>query len=131
MDRPEPPAEAYFSVVSSSHSQSLIQVSLVRSPGPREVQEWLLDLPEGSTVMDALQACGLLPVEPTALAELSLGIWGRRCKPAQTLRQGDRVEVYRSLRVDPKVARRQRFEGQGVRRAGLFAKRRPGAKPGY
>jgi putative ubiquitin-RnfH superfamily antitoxin RatB of RatAB toxin-antitoxin module len=43
----------------------------------------------------------------------------------------DRVEVLRGLRVDPKVARRERFQKQGARTAGLFAKRRPGAKPGY
>nr|MCU0926665.1 RnfH family protein [Hydrogenophaga sp.] len=47
------------------------------------------------------------------------------------LREGDRVEVYRLLRVDPKVARRERFVGQGARRAGLFAQRRPGSKAGY
>jgi putative ubiquitin-RnfH superfamily antitoxin RatB of RatAB toxin-antitoxin module len=47
------------------------------------------------------------------------------------LQDGDRLEVYRPLRVDPKVARRERFKGQGARTAGLFAKRRPGAKPGY
>jgi sulfur carrier protein len=47
------------------------------------------------------------------------------------VREGDRVEVYRGLKVDPKVARRERFRSQGARAAGLFAKRRPGAKPGY
>jgi uncharacterized protein len=39
--------------------------------------------------------------------------------------------VYRPLLVDPKVARRERFRTQGARAAGLFAKKRPGAKPGY
>jgi hypothetical protein len=37
----------------------------------------------------------------------------------------------RPLKVDPKEARRQRFVKQGTRGAGLFANRRPGAKPGY
>jgi putative ubiquitin-RnfH superfamily antitoxin RatB of RatAB toxin-antitoxin module len=41
------------------------------------------------------------------------------------------LEFYRALRVDPKVARRERFNKQGSRGAGLFSKRRPGAKPGY
>ncbi|MBW8723026.1 MAG: RnfH family protein, partial [Polaromonas sp.] len=44
---------------------------------------------------------------------------------------GDRLEIYRGLRVDPKVARRERFNRQGVKRAGLFAKTRAGAKAGY
>jgi putative ubiquitin-RnfH superfamily antitoxin RatB of RatAB toxin-antitoxin module len=41
------------------------------------------------------------------------------------------LEILRSLRVDPKVARRERFQRQGAKTAGLFAKRRVGAKPGY
>ena len=49
----------------------------------------------------------------------------------QRLPEGDRVEIYRSLRVDPKVARRERFRGQGVKRAGLFSKKREGGKAGY
>ncbi len=106
-----------------------MQITVARSLGPRQTQEWSLDLPAGSTVADALGACGC--VEPNSPVQLLLGIWGRRCKPTQLLREGDRLEIYRGLRVDPKVARRERFQGQGVRRAGLFAKRRPGAKPGY
>jgi putative ubiquitin-RnfH superfamily antitoxin RatB of RatAB toxin-antitoxin module len=47
------------------------------------------------------------------------------------LKEGDRVEWLRGLRVDPKVARRERFQKQGSRAAGLFASRRPGAKQGY
>jgi putative ubiquitin-RnfH superfamily antitoxin RatB of RatAB toxin-antitoxin module len=47
------------------------------------------------------------------------------------LRDGDRLELLRPLRVDPKVARRERFTGQGARSAGLFAKRRPNSKAGY
>lgn len=74
-----------------------------------------------------------------ALAELgdslpdnaSFGIWGRKQETSAPLREGDRIEVYRSLRVDPKVARRERFVGQGSRGAGLFSKKRPGAKAGY
>ena len=62
---------------------------------------------------------------------LTLGVWGRRITQDQPLREGDRLEVYRSLRVDPKVARRERFVGQGARGTGLFARRKPGSKAGY
>ena len=41
------------------------------------------------------------------------------------------AEFYRALVVDPKVARRERFQKQGARSAGLFARRRAGAKQGY
>jgi sulfur carrier protein len=102
------------------------------SPAPREVLEWVVELAEGATVRDAVRASGW----PEAgrgqdVAAMDVGIWGRRCTLDQPVRQGDRVEIYRPLLVDPKVARRERFQKQGARAAGLFAKRRPGAKPGY
>ncbi|MEN9769761.1 MAG: hypothetical protein RLZZ180_1391 [Pseudomonadota bacterium] len=109
--------------------QAVMPISVVACLGPRQVQEWELQLPEGATVAQALQACGLAP--PPVHDPQALGVWGRRCGAAQALKPGDRVELYRPLRVDPKVARRERFKGQGARTAGLFAKRRPGAKPGY
>ena len=53
-------------------------------------------------------------------------MWNHRASPEQRLRDQDRVEVYRPLRVDPKLARRERFARQGKRTAGLFA-RKPAA----
>lgn len=86
-----------------------------------------LELPLQSTVGDALVAAGLdehaVPVDA--------GIWGRRAPLSQVLRESDRVELYRPLTVDPKVARRERFRKQGARGTGLFASRRPGSKSGY
>jgi putative ubiquitin-RnfH superfamily antitoxin RatB of RatAB toxin-antitoxin module len=102
------------------------------SPAPRQVLEWPVQLPEGATVAQALQASGWPEACPDGdAAQADVGVWRRRCSPGQVLREGDRVEVYRPLQVDPKVARRERFRKQGARAAGLFAQRRPGAKPGY
>lgn len=106
-----------------------MQVTLMWSPAPREVRETTLQLPAGATVRDALVASGWLAEVPEA--DWDCGIWGRRTPPDTALHDGDRVELYRPLRVDPKVARRERFNRQGARGAGLFASRRPGAKPGY
>ncbi|MBC5764364.1 RnfH family protein [Ramlibacter albus] len=109
-----------------------MKVVVMWSPGPREVLEWPVALPEGATLGQAVMASGLpdqLPdFEPD---DALLGVWGRKAAWNQPLREGDRVEVYRPLRVDPKVARRERFTKQGARAAGLFSKRRPGGKPGY
>jgi sulfur carrier protein len=60
-------------------------------------------LPEGATVSDALEA---LAVRPSP--EVQFGVWGRTVKATEVLSDGDRVEFYRSLRHDPKVARRVR-----------------------
>ncbi len=84
-----------------------------------------MPLPRGATLADALKACGLTS------GDGACGIWGRVVAPDQILQHGDRVELYRPLVVDPKVARRERFARQGARSTGLFAQRRPGAKAGY
>jgi len=55
-----------------------------------------------------------------------VGIWNKAVELTQVLCENDRIELYRALRVDPKVARRERFVQQGRRSAGLFAtKKRP------
>lgn len=109
-----------------------MKIVLMHSPAPREVVEQSLDLPEGSTLGDALRSAGWLQRFPEIQGEsLAFGIWGRKAGWDRVLRDGDRVEVVRGLRVDPKVARRERFKGQGARATGLFANRRPGSKAGY
>jgi len=106
------------------------RVTVLYSPAPREVLEWTVDLPQGATVRDAVLASGWRACAPPG-AVPEVGVWGRRCTAQQPVREGDRVEIYRELLVDPKVARRERFRKQGARAAGLFATRRPGGKPGY
>jgi uncharacterized protein len=108
-----------------------ITVTVLFSPGPREVHEWILALPAGATVLQALRASGLGAFVPEAdLARVPLGIWGRKAKFDAMLRERDRVEVYRPLEIDPKLARRERFRKQGVRAAGLFARGKADSGPG-
>lgn len=113
-----------------------LRVTLAFSPGPGEVVERLLQLPAGATVADAIasaggwQALGWPQPGPDG-GEALTGIWGRSAALSQVLQDGDRVELYRPLTVDPKVARRERFARQGARAAGLFQRQRPGAKAGY
>lgn len=109
-----------------------ITVTVVHSPRERVVKELTLQLPAGSTVAQAIEATGWnLPAEVLEPAAGALGVWGRKVSAGHRLRDLDRVEIYRPLTVDPKVARRERFNSQGKGRSGLFARRRPGAKPGY
>ena len=109
-----------------------LRVTVVWSPGARVVHEKNLMLPAGATARQALDASGFLIQFPQlARQALPLGIWGRKAEPSHILRDLDRVEIYRPLIVDPKVARRARFQKQGARTTGLFAKKRAGAKAGY
>ena len=96
-----------------AEQEAVIDVLVCFSPQPREVEEVPLQLPTGSTVAQALQASGLLAKHGLALDEqLAVGVW-MKLKPLDTvLRQDDRIEVYRGLKVDPKEARRQRYRKQ-------------------
>jgi putative ubiquitin-RnfH superfamily antitoxin RatB of RatAB toxin-antitoxin module len=100
-----------------------MRVTVLYSPAPREVLEWQVILPEAATVRQALQASGLSQVRPALdVRSADVGVWGRKGHLDQVLREGDRVEVYRPLLVDPKLARRERFVRQGGRTGGLFAR---------
>lgn len=91
-----------------------------------------LDMPAACTAAQAIQRSGVLAgLSDTQVDALTLGLRGRKIQPGHRLQSGDRVEICRPLRVDPKLARRERFARQGAKSAGLFAKRREGAKAGY
>ena len=96
-----------------------VQVSY--SPAPRVVDSVTLKLAAGSTVADALRASGLLErhglvmdddTVSAAGAPLGVGVWTKARPLDHTLREADRVELYRGLLVDPKEARRQRYRKQ-------------------
>jgi putative ubiquitin-RnfH superfamily antitoxin RatB of RatAB toxin-antitoxin module len=95
-----------------------LHVSVAFSPRAGVVDEVQLQLPAGSTVADALHASGMQLRHPEhELSALPVGVWGAFCERDEVLRDRDRVELYRPLRVDPKEARRQRQQVQrGVRR---------------
>ena len=106
----------------------LMQITVVVSLAPRQVSECTVQLPPGSTLADALQAAGPMAAQREGMV---CGIWGRAQPETTVLKDQDRVELYRGLKVDPKVARRERFARQGARATGLFARQRPGGKSGY
>ena len=89
-----------------------LRIEVVYSAAPREVEVVALDMPAGSTVADALRQSGLLTRHGLEGQALRCGVWGHP-KPLETpLRNHDRVELYRPLLVDPKLARRLRYKGQ-------------------
>ena len=68
-----------------------------------------LYLPPGSRVADALRLAALDPdFTGVDLANSALGIFGTLTRTDQALEEGDRIEIYRPLAADPKVARRAR-----------------------
>ena len=90
-----------------ARAEGAIEVELAWSPRAGEVQRLTLALPAGATVGDAIARSGwALSDDPR------LGIWGRLCEAGDLLRDRDRVECYRALKVDPKEARRKRHRSR-------------------
>lgn len=76
-------------------------------------RQWVVgvEVPAGSTLRDAVVASGL-PARVPGLdpAALDLGVFNDLREPDEPVRDGDRIEVYRPLAIDPKEARRIRAE---------------------
>jgi putative ubiquitin-RnfH superfamily antitoxin RatB of RatAB toxin-antitoxin module len=118
-------------------AKAFITVTLCWSCVARQVHEHVLPVPKGSTVQEALDVLlsagvpGLTAVDLAKLPFMQPGIWGHKVAWHAQVSDGDRIELYRGLQVDPKVARRQRFKRQGKGRTGLFANRKSGVAAGY
>ncbi|MEO6032206.1 MAG: RnfH family protein [Burkholderiaceae bacterium] len=98
-------------------SAAMLSITVVFSPRAGEIDEVVLSLPSGASVADALRASAMATRHPgLAWAELPVGVWSRPCARNAALRDGDRVEVYRPLAVDPKEARRLRQRSQHAAR---------------
>lgn len=62
----------------------------------------------GATAADCVARSGIARQFPEHdLAAFSLGIWGKEVARNQLVKEGDRVEIYRPLELDPREARRQ------------------------
>lgn len=69
----------------------------------------VVDVPPGTTLMQAIEASGIRDAFPGLVVDPKrLGIFGRKAQPDDVLQEADRVEIYRPLIADPKEARRQR-----------------------
>ena len=77
-----------------------------------------LDVAPGARVEGAIRASGILDLFPEIdLATQSVGIFAEPVSLDTPLGAGDRIEIYRPLKVDPKAARRARARAQ--RRGGV------------
>jgi putative ubiquitin-RnfH superfamily antitoxin RatB of RatAB toxin-antitoxin module len=74
-------------------------------------QIWLqLEVPEGSTLADAIECSGILSRCPQIdLKKNKVGIFGKIAKLSTPLNEGDRVEIYRPITVDPKTVPRRKL----------------------
>ena len=89
----------------------VLHIEVVYCPQPGQTETVLLALTAPATLASALQASALMSRHGLQLDGLRTGVWGRIQALDTALREGDRVEIYRPLTVDPKEARRLRYKG--------------------
>ncbi|MBA6337667.1 MULTISPECIES: RnfH family protein [unclassified Colwellia] len=91
-------------------AQRKIQIEVVYGlPDRQELLTLLVD--EGTLLEQGIIASGILSVfEEIDLTVNNVGIWNRAAKLTDTLRDLDRIEIYRPLIADPKEVRKRRAE---------------------
>lgn len=79
-----------------------------------------VEVPAEATVEEIIKLSGIMEKFPEIdLAVNKVGVFGKLTKLANTLRKGDRIEIYRKLIADPKEVRRKRAEeGKKMKKGG-------------
>ena len=90
--------------------RGVVGIEVVYCPHPGVTDSTLLPRFEPATVAAALLASGVLQRHGLDAGEVRVGVWNHAREADFVLRDGDRVEVYRRLTVDPKEARRLRYK---------------------
>jgi putative ubiquitin-RnfH superfamily antitoxin RatB of RatAB toxin-antitoxin module len=68
-----------------------------------------VEVAPGSTLRDAIEASGVIARHPEIdLERQKIGVYGKVKAAEAPAAQGDRIEIYRALAVEPKEARRRR-----------------------
>ncbi len=75
-------------------------------------QIWLrMEVPDDSTVREAIERSGLLKRFPDIdLETQKVGIFGKFTKLDATVKEGDRIEIYRPIIADPETIERREIE---------------------
>ena len=86
----------------------MLEIEIVYGLADRQVLK-SMTVAEGTTVREAALKSGLEVEFPELdLQQAPLGIFGKAVKDETVLCDGDRIEIYRPLLIDPKEARRKR-----------------------
>jgi uncharacterized protein len=86
-----------------------IRVSVVYAD-PNNQIDLFVDIHPLAKVEDAIRISGISERLPKGFKPAAIGIFGHLVSSNDTLRDGDRIELYRPLKIDPKEARRRRAQ---------------------
>lgn len=98
--------------MTGNHSKKRIQVEVAYAK-PHEQKIVSVQVDEGTSLFEVAKQSGIQTFFPEIdFEQAKLGLFGKAVlKPAeQSVKEGDRVEIYRPLIADPKEVRRQRAE---------------------
>ena len=83
-----------------------VELAYARSPEPLVLR---FEVEQGATLREAIERSGVLEQCPGIdLAVNGVGVFGRARGLDEPVSPGDRIEIYRPLRQDPKELRRRR-----------------------
>ena len=90
----------------------LLQVEVVYAM-PHEAKVMELSVTEGTSIGEAIEQSGILQACPEVdLDRNKVGVFSKLKKLNDRVKDSDRIEIYRSLKADPKEARRNRAAEQ-------------------
>jgi len=104
-------------VAGKEQSQIKVEVAFARED-TQQILDFMVN--EGTTIEQAVEQSGILAIFPEIdLSINKVGIFGKLGKKTATLKEGDRIEIYRPLIADPKEVRRKReAEGKKMKKGG-------------
>ena len=91
-------------------AEASLQVEIVSAEPHRAIVK-TLRVPTGSCAADALRLAAMHEeFAGVDMVGAAFGVFGKPIGPDHVLKEGDRIEIYRPLAADPKVARRARAQ---------------------
>lgn len=101
-------AECFAARAKHLYGEREIKVEVVGAGDDGNYWSRELTMPKGATIMDAAKAAGANLINEGA--DVRVGIWGRQKPPQTTVSEGDRIEIYEPLAIDPREARKARAQ---------------------
>ena len=91
----------------------MIRIEIVYAEPQRSIDK-SLNVEQGARIADALKLASLdEDFQGVDLANATVGIFGSVASRDRPLKEGDRIEIYRPLAEEPKLARRKRASRSG------------------
>ena len=91
----------------------MIRIEIVYAEPQRSIGK-SLNVEQGARIADALKLASLdEDFQGVDLANATVGIFGSVASRDRPLKEGDRIEIYRPLAEEPKLARRKRASRSG------------------